>query len=75
MREGFDEVSGPVDRWEPLARWQLKRGRVILYLDWDRHASDAGKDLMEALAAGARLIIATRGLLPAELNDFSVMTA
>jgi hypothetical protein len=52
----------------------LKRGRFILYIDWQRATDLQIEDLREAIDAGARVIVATHGPLPPELKDFSVMT-
>jgi hypothetical protein len=73
MLDGFDEVAVPL-RWEPLGRWMLRRGRVILYVDWENAKGLQIEELREAIEAGARVIVASRGPLPPELKDFSVMT-
>ena len=73
MLDGFDEVGKP-NLWEPLGRWQLKRGRVILYVDLEDSSDELIEDLREAITAGARMIIATRGKLPSELKDINVTT-
>jgi hypothetical protein len=70
MLDGFDEVRRP-NLWEPLGRWQLKRKRVILYIDWESGPRWEVDDLMEAIAAGARIIIAKPRPLP-EFKDVSI---
>ena len=74
MLVGFDEHAGPVDAWEPLGKWQLKRQRVVLYVAWERTSSIEVEELLEAIAAGGRMIIVKPGPLPPEFKDISVTT-
>ncbi|HEX6044495.1 MAG TPA: hypothetical protein VFZ22_08405 [Pyrinomonadaceae bacterium] len=70
MLDGFDEVSG-ADRWAHIGEWLLTDRRVILYVDWENKSGWEAKDLVEALDAGARIIIVKAGELPPELEGFS----
>ena len=75
MSIGFDEVNGGFEVWESLGKWLLERGRVIVFLNWDKTTAWTGRDLLQVVEAGGRLIIATTGQIPPELYEVAVTNA
>lgn len=75
MLKGFEYASGPPEQWSPLGEWLLETDRVILYVDWDRMLSWTTEDLLEALEAGAAMIIAKAESLPPGFEKFGVVKA
>jgi hypothetical protein len=57
MVSGFDNADGNPEQWEPLGKWLVRTARVILYIDWTASPEWESKDLMEAINAGARVIL------------------
>jgi hypothetical protein len=75
MLTGFDQAYGGPDRFEPLGKWLLGQGRVILYIDWDSTRGWQPAELMKASNIGARMIITKPGSLPEGLEGMTFTTA
>ncbi|PYS68488.1 MAG: hypothetical protein DMF69_20090 [Acidobacteria bacterium] len=58
MFTGFGQSFGGPLQWEPVGKWILKSGLVVLFVDWQAPRGNwETQDLMELISAGARVIL------------------
>jgi len=58
MLNGFGQSFGGPQLWEPVGKWILKSGRIVLFVDWQVTSGIWSSDeIKELIHAGARVIL------------------
>ena len=73
MLTGYQQSTGPKEQWLPIGEWLLHEQRVILFVNGQAMYGWTMDDVLEALNAGARVIIANLDELPADFAAFQPM--